>query len=89
MLVLSTTLANLSVEVIISFHAKRRQCKTRFKWHLFIFYALNDYSLFPYQEALVPESPYCQVLPGETVVVVLYPLPFTSCFPEALAILVC
>jgi hypothetical protein len=36
------------------------QDKTRqnVKWHLFIYYVLNGYSLFPFQEALVPGSQY-------------------------------
>jgi hypothetical protein len=37
-----------------------QQDKTRqnLKWHLFIYYVLNGYSLFPFQEALVPGSQY-------------------------------
>jgi hypothetical protein len=39
---------------------KKNLDKTRqnLKWHLFIYYVLNGYSLFPFQEALVPGSQY-------------------------------
>jgi hypothetical protein len=46
------------MEEVMEMPQDKDKTRQNLKWHLFIYYVLNGYSLFPFQEALVPGSQY-------------------------------